>query len=107
VCKIITFLCRQKENALIKKLAKEEKRPVTLFDLEENGFNSRFRANRHRTLYIQNNRNNFKSYLNTYRYINRTIEEGKKMISGIIKLLIGIVVIVILIWIILAVVHAF
>ena len=78
MCKIITFLCRQKENALIKKLAKEEKRPVTLFDLEENRFNSRFRANRHRTLYIQNNRNNFKSYLNTYRYINRTIEEGKK-----------------------------
>jgi len=35
------------------------------------------------------------------------ISRGKKMINGIIRLLVGVVVIVILIWIILAVVHAF
>jgi len=101
-------LCRIKKRKYAhKKLAKEEKRPKIFFNLEENGFNSCFLANRYHMLYIQNNRNNFKSYLNTYRDINKTTEEGKKMISGIIKLLIGIIVIVILIWIILAVVHAF
>jgi hypothetical protein len=48
-----------------------------------------------------------KSYLYTYEGIIRNIERGKNMMNGIIRLLVGIVIIVILIWIILAVVHAF
>ena len=48
-----------------------------------------------------------KSYLYTYEDIIRNIDGGKNMMNGIIRLLVGVVVIVVLVWIILAVVHAF